>query len=136
MKLKQILYIPVIIFVCFILQACPENFDDGTETDVCFVNKSKSTIYLLHGIGRYPYQIHRSFVMGLPKLSPGQSFSFYDSQDNINKDSVVFEVYNIDTIAKYQNNDIVGDKADTVIVCGLESLKRCNFTIIYRPFQK
>lgn len=46
MKLKKVIFIPLIILCCCILQACPENFDDGTETDIIFQNKSNSKIYV------------------------------------------------------------------------------------------
>lgn len=136
MKLKKVIFIPLIILCCCILQACPENFDDGTETDIIFQNKSNSKIYVFvtsPGHTSNIFDIKHSSHM----LQPNGSFTMRYSQKLISASPLKLVVYKESTIEKYSDEQLqMLDISDSIYICTLDYLKSCNFIVVYDPKEK
>lgn len=139
MKLfKQLKYI-AIVCLCFMLQACPigEYGDDGTETDIRFINKTDSTLYV--GRGYSSDDVKGYFVMKwwdreTDKVEPNDTLIIPQvSQDEIRR--IPLKIYVVKESTYQHHTDELFWKldVDSIIFCTADSAKAYDYTYIYKP---
>ena len=115
--------------VCLMLQACPEDFDDGPIRKIKFQNLSDKTVYVDLAADMNRYEVLEDNC----KIAPHSTNVIIRLGENVIAEApfhlVVYEESTVNKYTKEQLKELVIH--DSIYECTLEYLKSCDFTVVY-----